>query len=225
MVTRRRSTRRTTRWTYHTRLSWSKVLVLASLGAGLVYAGLRQLLLLSWPKFWPLSAWNDLARLLGYAPTLGACLCLLFGVIGAFWSYRYHQYRQDVLRNARNLAAIQALDWQRFELLVGQLYRQHGYHVTETGLGGADGGIDLVAKKWGSGEKIVVQCKHYRATAVGAPVVRELYGLMAHHRATGAAVVCCGHFTAAAHAFAQGKPLTLVGAEQLLGSLRAIRNR
>jgi restriction system protein len=153
----------------------------------------------------------------------GALLWVFFGVLWAVRSWRYHRYRRQLLHRAHRLADIQNLSWQDFELLVGQMYRRHGYHVTEAGLGGADGGIDLIAQKWGSGEKIVVQCKHYKSTSVGVPVVRELYGLMVHHKATGAAVVCCGHFTPAAYAFAQDKPLTLVGADKLLLGLAKIR--
>jgi restriction system protein len=152
-------------------------------------------------------------------------LWVFFGVLWAARSWRYHRYRRQLIHRARCLADIQNLSWQDFELLVGQLYRQQGYRITEAGLGGADGGIDLIAQKWGSGEKIIVQCKRYRNTSIGAPVVRELYGLMVHHQATAAAVVCCGHFTPAAQAFAQGKPLTLLGAQQLVDSLHHARNR
>ena len=219
MATRlRRAARRSTPWARLQRAPWFLILTGAIIAAGLTYLGLSYLLTAFSPLFsLPTSLRPPAAQLA--LPQLGALLWLIFGVVGAVRSWRHQHYRQQLLRRARHLADIQALSWQDFELLVGQLYRRHGYHVTEVGLGGADGGIDLIAQKWGSGEKLVVQCKHYRQRAVGAPVVRELYGLMVHHRATGAAVICCGHFTAAARAFAQDKPLALVGADQLLRTL------
>ncbi|QKG59113.1 restriction endonuclease (plasmid) [Hymenobacter sp. BRD128] len=212
MASRRATTRHASHGRILLRLPWYLVLGLAALAALLTFAGLYCLPRTASLHLWPLRA----GQLLLPPPLLlsatGASLWLLFGVIGAIQSWRHRQLRRQLVRRATNLAAIQALSWQQFELLIGQLYRQHGYYVTEMGLGGADGGIDLVAQKWGSGEKVIVQCKHYRATAVGVPVVRELYGLLYHHQAT-----------SAAQAFAQSKPLTLIGADQLLGALHAGR--
>lgn len=223
MASRRRRARATTFEHYCRQLPWPLVVLLAAVAAALTFAGLVYLSCPAWLDFGPLRALKPaLCPPLPFA-TFGAFLWLGLGLLGAYRNYRHQQLRRRLVQRAKNLADLQALSWQHFELLVGQLYRQYGYHVRETGRGGADGGVDLVAEKWGSGEKVIVQCKHYRATSVGVSVVRELYGLMVHHKATGAAIVCCGQFTSAAHAFAEGKPLVLVGADKLLHGLARIR--
>ena len=69
------------------------------------------------------------------------------------------------------------MNWRDFELLVGEAFRLRGYTVTETGGGGADGGIDLQLTR--GGETFLVQCKQWKAYKVSVNVVRELYGVMA----------------------------------------------
>ena len=44
----------------------------------------------------------------------------------------------------RSIDDLRALTWQQFESIVGEGFRRQGYSVTETGQGGADGGVDLV---------------------------------------------------------------------------------
>ena len=80
---------------------------------------------------------------------------------------------------------LKSLSWTEFEQLVGEAFRQQGYQVVETPAG-PDGGVDLVLRK--DGEKILAQCKHWRATKVGVPIVRELFGVMADRGAAGACV-------------------------------------
>jgi restriction system protein len=106
------------------------------------------------------------------------------------------------------------MSWQDFELLVGECFRRLGYRVTETGQGGADGGVDLLLRR--DTKKILVQCKRWRSSSVGAPVVREMFGLMVHHSADRVKIVCCGKFTREATAFASGKPVDLISGEALL---------
>lgn len=132
----------------------------------------------------------------------------------SFFGYVHHASAHHLLENTKTLQALRQLSWQDFERMVGQVYSKHGWRVEETGLGGADGGVDLLLRS--GAQKIIVQCKHYKTTAVGAPVVREMYGLMMHHNATGVKIVCIGRFTKAAHAFAVGKPIDLVDGESLV---------
>lgn len=150
--------------------------------------------------------------------TIAAALLALAGQ-----SYWRSAQRSDLLRNRRTVDQIREMSWQDFELLVGQAYRKLGWKVTETGLGGADGGIDLIISK--GKETHIVQCKRYTNTSIGAPIVREIYGLMMHHGATGAKVVCVGKFTKAAIEFAEGKPIDLVGAEELAEMIKIARAR
>ena len=103
-------------------------------------------------------------------------------------------------------------------MLVGEAYRLQGYRVTETGGGGADGGIDLALTK--GNEKFLVQCKQWKAYKVGVDVVRELYGVMAAEGATGGFVVTSGRFTEDAKAFADGRNVQLVDGLKLFAMIR-----
>lgn len=110
-------------------------------------------------------------------------------------------------------AAIAGMTWAQFEALIGEAYRQRGYSVTEQGLGGADGGVDLVLTR--DGAKTLVQCKHWRAQKVGVTVVRELAGVMAVQRAAAGVVVTSGRFTDEACAFATTAGVELVDGRAL----------
>ncbi len=46
----------------------------------------------------------------------------------------------------------------------------------------ADGGIDLVLRK--EGQLTIVQCKLWKTQRVDVKVVREMFGLLAHHQAS-----------------------------------------
>lgn len=159
-----------------------------------------------------------------HAPlALGAAgwLSLGFGGVMALLSWRRQQCRKQLLQRQRSLDTVKAMSWQEFEQLVGECYRRHGYRVSETGQGGADGGIDLVLHK--KGKKIVVQCKQWKTTSIGAPIVREMFGLMMHHSADRVKIVCCGKFTKEALAFAKGKPIDLVDGVTLVQMLIAVQ--
>lgn len=134
--------------------------------------------------------------------------------------------RRRLLDSASDSAgAISGMRWQEFELLVGEAFRRQGYQVTESGGGGADGGVDLVLSRrsLGGTEKTLVQCKHWRANKVGVTVVRELYGVMAAKGAAAGIVVTSGRFTNEAHAFADGRNLRLVDASTLVDLIRSGR--
>jgi restriction system protein len=94
--------------------------------------------------------------------------------------------------------------------------------VQETGPG-ADGGIDLVLHR--DGLRTLVQCKQWKAQRVGAPVVREQFGLLTHHGAVEAVIVTCGSFTPEAQAFARGKPIRLVDGPQLAELVRGVQKQ
>jgi restriction system protein len=122
--------------------------------------------------------------------------------------------KKKLFLSLKSIDAIKRMPWQEFEILVGAVYRKLGYKVEETGLGGADGGVDLIMYK--KNEKVIVQCKRWSTTTIGAPIVREMYGLMTHHKAQGVKIVCVGKFTRDARAFAEGKPIDLVTGLDLL---------
>jgi len=114
------------------------------------------------------------------------------------------------------------LDPYQYERYVGEYYRRLGYAVTQRGGGGADGGVDLVLVK--DGERLLVQCKHWKAWRVGPQPIRELWGLVDHEKAAGAIFVTSKEYTAEARAFAAGKRLELVDGERLASMVAAIKS-
>ncbi|WP_241557549.1 restriction endonuclease [Xylella fastidiosa] len=154
---------------------------------------------------------SGLLRLAGWISML---ICLL--VAGMSW--RQAQLRKELLDRQRSLDDLRAMSWKKFELLVGECFRRQGYRVSETGKGGADGGIDLLLHR--DSERVLVQCKQWRTFSVGVPVVREMFGLMIHHDADRVKIVCCGNFTRDAVAFAKGKPIDLINGDLFLGLVK-----
>lgn len=110
------------------------------------------------------------------------------------------------------------MNWKQFEMLVGEAFRRQGHRIEETGLDGADGGIDLRLSK--NGKITLVQCKQWRSQRVDVKVVREMYGLLAHHGAGAVKIVAVGDFTPDARRFAQGKPIELIHGEALRTMIR-----
>lgn len=117
--------------------------------------------------------------------------------------------------------ALNDMSWQQFESVVGEAFRRKGYAVTETGRGGADGGVDLVLKK--GIETSLVQCKQWKAYKVGVDTVRELYGVMAARAAAGGFVVTSGQFTDDARAFAEGRNIQLIDGKALHALIRGVK--
>ncbi|MBB4767564.1 restriction endonuclease [Xanthomonas sp. LMG 8993] len=145
----------------------------------------------------------------------------LLGVcwLAALFSYLRTRSRRRFLETRTSLESLAAGGWRQFELLVGEAFRRQGYSVEETGLGGADGGIDLILRK--DGRRTLVQCKQWKRQQVGVSVVREMFGLLAHHQANEVKIACIGTYTKDAERFAEGKPIELIGGEQLLAMTRA----
>jgi len=120
----------------------------------------------------------------------------------------------------RSLEDLRQLSWQEFEVIVGEAFRRLGYSVLETGQGGPDGGVDLALTR--AGQRFLVQCKQYRSSQVGVTVVREIYGVVAARKATGAIVVTTGHFTKDAVGFARTLPIQLIDGVKLEAMVRGI---
>ncbi|HET9977874.1 MAG TPA: restriction endonuclease [Burkholderiaceae bacterium] len=157
--------------------------------------------------------------------TAGQYLLPIIFLAGALGSALARHRAKSLLVEARSrtpLAAIDGMSWAQFEALVGEVFREMGYRVVETGGGGADGGVDLVMTK--DGEKFLVQCKQWRAFKVGVGVVRELYGVMSARGAVGGFVVTSGTFTDDAKAFAEGRNVHLVDGRRVEAWIRRRRD-
>lgn len=145
---------------------------------------------------------------------------LLGALISAFGRCkRIHLVEQTQARGKQS--ALVDMSWQEFEMLVGEAFRLQGFKVTETGGGGADGGVDLVLSK--GNEKFLVQCKQWKAYSVGVNIVRELYGVMAAQGVAGGFVVTSGKFTKDAENFAEGRNIGLIDGPRLFAMIQAAK--
>lgn len=153
------------------------------------------------------------------APLAWAVLIICW--IAAGVSYLRGRQRARLLETRIGLDSITALDWREFEQLVGEAFRRQGYSIEETGLGGADGGVDLVLRR--EGRSWLVQCKRWRQRQVPVTTVREMWGLLAHHAADGIKIVCVGDYTPDARRFASGKAIELITGQDLVAMVDAVR--
>ncbi|MDD2464135.1 MAG: restriction endonuclease [Desulfobulbus sp.] len=152
-----------------------------------------------------------------FAPWV-ALLLLLPAPISLFNSIR----KKRLLDKQKNIQSIRDLSWKQFEELVGEAYRRQGYTVLENEGAGPDGGVDLWLRK--DGNQYLVQCKQWKTLKVGVKVVREMYGLVTAHNASGSIIITSGLFTQEAKAFARDKPLDLVEGQQLVAMIDLVKN-
>ena len=128
--------------------------------------------------------------------------------------------RRKLLDSQTGIDSLRQMSWREFEQLSGEAFRRQGYAIEETGLGGADGGIDLILRK--GGLTTLVQCKQWRNRQVGVSVVREMYGLLVDQQAAAVMIVALGDYTADARRFAQGKPIELIHGGALINTVRSL---
>ena len=129
--------------------------------------------------------------------------------------------RRKLLDGQTGIDSLRQISWRQFEQLTGEAFRRQGYEIKETGLGGADGGIDLILRK--NGRTTLVQCKQWQNRQVGVKIVREMYGLLLHHQAAAVKIVALGHYTNDAHRFVQGKPIELIDGGALIATVRSVQ--
>jgi restriction system protein len=147
---------------------------------------------------------------------------ILIPLIAAAVFSLFNQLRKGkMLENQTGLDSIQDLSWRQFEELVGEVFRRQGYLVLENPSEGVDGGIDLRLRK--NGQMTFVQCKHWKSKSVGVKIVRELYGVMTGKKANIGIIVTFGNFTQEAKAFAKGKPIHLIGGNQLVNLISEVQ--
>lgn len=170
---------------------------------------------------------QDLANSVGKPLFIGISTVLQYVLpvaffVGSVVSVFARRKRTELYTSAaRRDGALSEMTWQEFELLVGEYFRRRGFKVTETGGGGPDGGVDLIAAT--GTDRYVVQCKRWRAQQVGVQTVRELYGVMTAMGVAGAFVVTSGTFTKEAGRFAEGREIELLSADYLLTEIRKDR--
>ncbi|HTL73264.1 MAG TPA: restriction endonuclease [bacterium] len=153
-------------------------------------------------------------------PRLAPISLMLFGLF-AVASTLFEIKRRKQVDEQTSLESLRKTSWKDFEFLVAEAFRRQGFQ-TEYSLGrGADGGIDITLRK--DGHKSVVQCKQWKIFSVGAPVIREMFGLMTAEKADEAIIVTTGNFTRDAQEFAAGKPIQLIDGSKLLALVKSVQ--
>ena len=169
---------------------------------------------------------NPVLHGLGNVATSGMYAPLAWILLSGCWiaalaSFIGRARRHNLLDSQTGIDSLRQMSWRQFEQLAGEAFRRQGYAVEETGLGGADGGIDLILRK--NGQATLVQCKQWQNWQVGVKVVREMYGLLMHHQATAIKIVALGDYTSDARRFAQGKPIELIHGGELIATVRSLQ--
>jgi restriction system protein len=179
------------------------------------FAGLR----------WGLRAWwGDNQTFLPFetvAANFAPVAALFFGALAGL-SFWLGKRRRALVDRQASLESLRAVSWKDFEFLVAEAYRRQGYAVDFSLGQGADGGVDLVLRK--AGRVSLVQCKQWKVFSVGAPVIREMFGIMTAERVDEATIVTSGRFTNDAQSFAQGKPIRLVDGPRLLKLVKQVQD-
>jgi len=123
-----------------------------------------------------------------------------------------------VARARFNPIAIATLSSRDFERLISEAFRERGFQVTGFGSRGADGAADLALVK--TGERFLVQFKHWRKHEVGVLAVRELKTALDAVGAQGGYVLTAGEFTREAREFVRRSRIGLFGGRALIAWLR-----
>lgn len=166
-----------------------------------------------------LSGFAKVASMGIYTPL--AWFALIVCCLAALASFFGRRKRRRLLESQTGMDSLRSMDWRSFERLVGEAFRRQGYAVTETGQGGADGGVDLELHK--AGQITLVQCKQWRSQSVGVQTVREMFGILVDRGVNAVKIVALGGYTPDAAAFARGKHIELVDGHALLATVRGIQ--
>ena len=116
---------------------------------------------------------------------------------------------------------LRSIDWFQFEKLIEILYRKQGYRVERRGGANADGGIDLVLTE-GSGQRVAVQCKHWKKWDIGVPKVRELVGAMTDAKIGKGILVTISDYTNEAKVLADRNNIEIVNHSALAATLERL---
>lgn len=143
------------------------------------------------------------------------------GTAGLIKGFVVRKARLRRLYSQDEIEDLQRLTWPQFEQLVADAYRAKGYVVSERG-GQGDRGIDLMMRS-PSGERVAVQCKHWREWQVGAPRIREFAGAMVQARVSRGIFVTSGRYSEPARDSARRTSVELVDGWGLLELIRSAR--
>lgn len=149
---------------------------------------------------------------------VGVVAIVLGIIVFALINYSINQARINKLRRS-GIAEIDKMTGDQFEHYLGQLFHLQGYNATVTQAQG-DYGADLVLNK--DGKRIVVQAKRYSKN-VGLKAVQEVYGAIAHYKASAGWVVTNSRYTPQARTLARSNNVRLVDREELVEMILRVK--
>ena len=115
-----------------------------------------------------------------------------------------------MLKKSAN-AKLEDLSPQQVQRLAADVYRQRGYEECLIAPEAMPDGLLLIRGE----QRLVMQCRHWRARKVSEMPVREVYGAMAAHDATGGLLISGGAFTFEAARFAAMAGIELLDGPRL----------
>lgn len=142
-------------------------------------------------------------------PPLAPFVALPFIAVAAYVAWTQLR-RTSPVNVEERLAALRAMPWENFRLVISEAYRRQGYTVEESG-GGA---FDFKLRK--DGRTTLVQCRRWKVNQVGVGPVRELFEALGKHDAFNCVCIAAGEFSGNAREFAAGKPATLLNGAALV---------
>lgn len=151
-------------------------------------------------------------------PPLAPFVALPFAAVAAFLAWRQLRAGPPVNVEQR-LAALRAMPWENFSLVVSEAYRRRGYAVEESKSGAYD---FRLAKK---GQITLVQCRRWKVNQVGAGSLRELADAIETEGAYNGVSITTGEFSGNAWKFAAGKPITLLSGSPLVELVGSIEKK
>ena len=104
--------------------------------------------------------------------------------------------------------ALETMEWEQFELLMGEVFRRKGYAVEISPGDGTDGGVDLRLRK--DGELVLAQCKRYLSGNVSVGAIREFYGAVTSAKAARGIFINTSVYTQEAVNFARNEGVELL---------------
>ncbi len=166
---------------------------------------------------------NSLLEGFSLASRLGAPFAAGFVLLIGSFALLSRRLSGRLLDRQTGVDSISELTWEKFEHLIAAAFRREGYAVVTTS-SGADGGVDLVLKR--EGEKVLVQCKHWRSKSIGVRAIREFHGVVhsKQHLGSRGVFVTSGSYTREAVAFAKQNGMQLIDRHALLKMIRSAQS-
>lgn len=121
--------------------------------------------------------------------------------------------RHELAQKARDRKYLLDLAPRDFEQYIADLFAALGYKVTLTPAS-SDEGVDAYLEK--SGQRAIVQCKHFTRGAVSRPELQQFFGVLKDRAAYEGFFVTTGRFTEQAIEFARNKRIHLIDLHKLV---------